>query len=107
MATETVNTSLPINGFGILSVGTVSAAISSLTKDATSPAYPTDALPNAAVTITNAGTATAYICPFGGTCKTTTGIPLAANETRTFAIGGSTTAPTVISGSAATLTVVW
>lgn len=106
MAYPITVTTPPVNGFGTLSITTNSVAISTVTVGPNSPAYPTT-LPNEAVSITNAGTAVAYVCPLGGTCKTSNGVPLAVNETRTFNIGGNTTAPTVISGSAATLIITW
>lgn len=105
-------TPAPISGFGTLSVLVASLATSTLTLGPNSAAYPTGTPPNRYFTIRNSPKSadTLYVCPLGGTCTSSVGIPLGVGESKTWMIpasAGSFPAVSVISGSTATAIMEW
>ena len=95
------------NGFGTLAATNASAALSTLTVGPGSnlwlmPFNGTLYIKNSAASADNV-----YVCPLGGTCSATVGIPLAPGEAYGFNLGGSTTSPTVFATSTATVVAQW
>lgn len=112
---QTISTPIspaPVTGYGTLSVLAASLALSTATVGPNSPAFPAASLPNRYIEVKNApGSANVlFVCILGGTCATTTGIPLAVGEAKSWFVpsaNGQFTAPTVISGGTATAIVSW
>jgi hypothetical protein len=101
-----------LTGFATLSVLAASIALSTASVGPNSPAFPGSSLPNRYIEVRNsvASASTLFVCPFGGTCTSAVGIPLAVGESKTWMIpssAGSFTSPTVISVSTATAVVSW
>ena len=90
-----------VKGFGTLTVSSSSALVSTLTIGPNSAAWPT--VPGW-VNFVNAGAAVIYVCPLGGTCATTTGIPIQVGAT--LPVFGPATTATVI-GTTGTLVAQW
>lgn len=91
-----------VKGFGTLAVTGTSALVSTLTVGPGSAAWPT--VPGL-VRFMNTGTTTLFLCPLGGTCSATTGIPIAAAAT--LAIFNPSTSTTVIDATTGTLVAQW
>lgn len=91
-----------ISGFGSLAATNSSALLSTLTVNAAGAAWP--AVPGV-VKITNASTSAGilYVCPLGGTCSSTVGIPMIAGQIKSFT--HPSTSMTVIAASTATVIV--
>jgi hypothetical protein len=110
---STVITPAPLTGYAILSVLAASLPLSTATLGLNSPsAFPTSGLPGRYIEVRNAPGSlnVLFVCPFGGTCTTAVGIPLAIAEGKTWFIpstAGSFVSPTVISGGTATAIVAW
>ena len=93
-----------IKGFGTLSVSTSSVSLSTLTPGPGSPAWPFG--PNLIYIINATGSAgTLFVCPLGGTCSSSVGIPLAAGTAYGFV--APSTNVTVISTSTSTAVAQW
>lgn len=92
----------PVKGFGTLAVTSTSALVSTLTAGPNSAVWPTSP---AMVYFTNAGASALFLCPLGGTCSATTGIPIAAAAT--LALFNPATTATVISASTGSLVSQW
>ena len=75
-----------IAGFGTLAVSTSSILLSTATVGPNSTTFPGGNLPNRQIVIRNSSASAGllYVCPLGGTCSATVGIPLAIGETKTF-----------------------
>lgn len=94
----------PIKGFGTLSATNASALLSTLTVGPNSAAWPTS--PNQMYVInSSASGGILYVCPLGGTCSATVGIPIAAGATESFF--APSTSMTVIAASTATVVAQW
>jgi hypothetical protein len=101
-----------LTGYATLSVLAASIALSTATVGPNSPAFPGSSLPNRYIEVRNsaASASTLFVCPLGGTCTSSVGIPLAVGESKTWMIpssAGSFVSPTVISGTTATAVVSW
>jgi hypothetical protein len=92
----------PVKGFGTLAVTATSALVSTLILGPNSAAWP--AAPGM-VTFINEGTTVLNLCPLGGTCSTTTGIPMASGSS--LAIFNPSTAATVVDATTGTLVAQW
>lgn len=95
------------NGYGTLSVTNSSVAVSTVT---TSPNSAVWKMPlNGYLFIRNSPSSAGilYVCPLGGTCSSSNGIPLNIGDNGQFNLGGSTTSPTVIAASTATAIIGW
>lgn len=92
----------PVKGFGTLAVTTASALVSTATLGPNSAAWP--ATPGM-VTFINEGATVLFLCPLGGTCTTTTGIPMAVGQS--LPIFNPSTSATVVDVSTGTLAVTW
>lgn len=90
-----------IKGFGTLAVSSSSILVSTLTAGPNAAAWSTA---QGMVYFYNAGAAALYLCPLGGTCATTTGIPIAVGAT--LAVFAPATTATVI-GTTGTLVAIW
>lgn len=104
MAQPTV-TSVPwyITGFGTLAVSNSSVLLSTMTAGPNSGVWPT--APQM-MYVTNApGGGILYVCPLGGTCSSSVGIPIAAGSSYGFFRPAATM--TVISASTSTAVPQW
>ncbi len=105
---QPVNMPPGLSGFGTLSATNSSTALSTLTVGPNSKAW---AMPFAGVlNLLNASTSAGllYLCPFGGTCSATVGIPLIVGQSISgINLGGSTVSPTVFAVSTATVVAWW
>jgi hypothetical protein len=102
----------PLTGYATLSVLAASLALSTATVGPNSPAFPVSGLPSRYLEVRNSvgSASTLYVCPLGGTCSSTVGVPLATGEVKTWmipSIAGALVSPTVISGTTATALVAW
>lgn len=110
---STMITPAPLSGFGTLSVATTSIAVSTATVGPNSAVFPFASLGNRYLEVRNSvgSASTLYVCPLGGTCSSTVGVPLATGETKTWFIppsaSGALVSPTVISGGTATAVLGW
>jgi hypothetical protein len=98
------STAAPVIGFGRLAVTSASAPLSTLTIGPNSGGWPTTPA-QVYVINSSASAGIAYVCPLGGTCGPTTGIPLQAGAAYGF-YKPSTTA-TVVADSTATVVAQW
>ena len=99
-------------GFGTLAVSTSSILLSTATVGPNSTTFPGGNLPGRQIIVRNstASAGVLYICPLGGTCSATVGIPLAIGETKTFnvqAVAGILPSISVIAVSTATAVSEW
>jgi hypothetical protein len=99
-----VSTVPPIHGFGTLSATAASAALSGLTPGPNSAVWPTS--PAQMFVINSPGSAgIVYVCPLGGTCSATVGIPLSVGQS--YALYQPSTSMTVFAVSTATVVAQW
>lgn len=91
-----------IQGFGTLSVGSASVLVSTLTTGPNSAAWPTKP---GMVSFINEGSSVIYLCPLGGTCSATVGIPMAAGST--LPVFNPSTNATAFDASTGTLVAQW
>lgn len=96
-----------LNGFGTLAVTAASTLLSTLTKGPNSPNYPT-IFPNGTITIKSSpvSSGNVWICPLGGTCSASVGIPIAVGGVESYTVTDATV-PTVFATSTATIIVEW
>lgn len=94
----------PVAGFGTLSVTSGSALLSTLTAGPNSAAWPTSPR-QVYVVNAPASSGTLYVCPKGGTCSASTGIPIAAGGAYGFYQPATTM--TVVSASTSTAVAQW
>jgi hypothetical protein len=92
----------PIKGFGTLAVSSSSVLVSTLTAGPNSSAWPTAP---GMVNFINAGSSVIYLCPLGGTCSATVGIPMPAATT--LPIFNPSTSATAFDASSGTLAATW
>lgn len=92
----------PISGFGTLAVTSASALVSTLTVGPNSAVWPTSP---GFMEFRNTGASVIYLCPLGGTCSATVGIPIAAGAV--VPIFHPTTTATVFDATTGTLVVNW
>jgi hypothetical protein len=92
----------PVKGFGTLAVTTSSALVSTLTTGPNSAVWPTAP---GMVTFINEGATVVYLCPLGGACTTSNGIPMAAGST--LPIFNPSTAATAVDATTGTLVAQW
>jgi hypothetical protein len=111
-APPTIITPAPITGYGVLNATNASALLSTLAVNAGGTAFPTENLPDGYIEVLNSVSSAGilYVCPFGGTCSTTVGYPLAVGQSKTFfiqAANGQFPGVTVIAASTAIAVVSW
>jgi hypothetical protein len=95
-----------IHGFGTLSATAASTQLSTLTTGPNSAAWPTGTLiPQVYVINSSTSAGIVYLCPLGGTCGTTVGIPIAAGSA--YGVFAGSTAMTVYAASTATVVAQW
>ena len=92
----------PVSGFGTLAVTSASALVSTATKGPSSANWPTAP---GMVSFINAGSSVLFLCPLGGTCTTTAGIPIAVGAT--LSLFNPSTAATVVDATTGTLVAQW
>lgn len=97
-------TSPPIQGYGTLAATNTSALLSTLTASAGSAAWPVHP---GTVNVQNAASSAGilYVCPLGGVCSASVGIPVAAGAS--YRVYQPATAMTVIAASTATIWAQW
>lgn len=92
----------PVKGFGTLAVTASSALVSTLTTGPNSAVWPTAP---GMVQFINEGATVVFLCPLGGTCSTTTGIPMVAGST--LPIFNPSTSATAVDATTGTLVAQW
>jgi hypothetical protein len=95
-------TSPPVKGFGNLTGTGASALLSTLTTGPSSAAWPTS--PGQVYVITTGGTG--YVCPLGGTCSATVGIPI-GSAVAGWGFNAPSTNMTVYGANTVTFTAQW
>ncbi len=94
-----------ISGYGTLSVSNSSVLLSTLTVGPNSRVWPSNQLPMVFVSNSTESAGIAYVCPLGGTCSSTVGIPIVAGGA--YGFSGASTSMTVIAASSATVVAQW
>lgn len=102
---QTATVPVKVAGFGTLSVAGASVLVNTLTAGPNSPAFPGSQLNMTYVMNSPASANTLFVCPLGGTCATTTGIPVAVGAA--FGCNQCLVTMTVISAGTATAVVQW
>ena len=92
----------PVSGFATLAVTASSALVSTATKGPNSANWPTAP---GMVAFINAGSTVLFLCPLGGTCTTTAGIPIAVGAT--LSLFNPSTIATVVDATTGTLVAQW
>jgi hypothetical protein len=95
------------NGYGTLSVAGSSIALSTVSTSPNSASWKMPLFGNLFVLNSPSSTGILYVCPLGGVCTSSGGIPVAVGVALTLSLGGSQVSPTVISASTSTAVVGW
>lgn len=94
-----------ISGYGTLSVSNSSVLLSTMTVGPNSKVWPPNQIPMIFVSNASDSAGIAYVCPLGGTCSSTVGIPIPTGGAYGFA--GASSSMTVIAASSATVIAQW
>lgn len=104
LQTPTTTAPPPVSGFGTLSATAASTLLSTLTAGPNSSVWPL--LPKQIFVMNAPGSAgVVYVCPKGGTCSASVGIPIAAGYS--YGFYQPATAMTVFAASTATVVAQW
>lgn len=94
-----------MSGYGTLAATTASALLSTMTVGPGSPAFPGSTLPMIYIYNSTNSAGVLYVCPLGGTCTSSVGIPIVAGGAWGF--NGASQNMTVIAASTATVVAQW
>jgi hypothetical protein len=95
------------NGFGSLSVSGSSINVSTVTAGPGSNTWVMPLFGNLVIQNVKTSAGAVYVCPKGGVCTSANGWPLQPGDVGTWALGGTTTSPTIIAATTATVMVGW
>jgi hypothetical protein len=95
------------SGFGTISVGATSVAVSTVTVGPNSNTWKMPLSGPLRIGNAPGSAGNLIVNPLGGVATATSGISIAPNFSLVFDLGGSTVAPTVISNSTATAQLEW
>lgn len=94
-----------MSGYGTLSVSTSSILLSTLTVGPNSKVFPPNTMPMTYISNSTNSAGVLYVCPLGGICTSSVGIPLVAGGA--YGFYGASPDMTVIAASTATVIAQW